>query len=273
MRKFVPTVLPIIALLLIFTLACAVVSTTPTPTQTVITNMPDSSPAGMVLRDSPIQSTRVKVSESDPQEYSLVVTSTLPMGSSCSEFNGYEVKRVFSGLVDVQITHFEVDTSQVDQPVECTADLPIIETHIPLGIASDLEPGYAVKVNGEFSAQFLVQDPEGPKMTVAPAPVERISINESGSQPQQYRLNVVYTQPIGSSCSDFNGFEISRPSSNVFAVALTNLEVAEKNVPCTDDLPSGEVTILLGTVGTNLVAGQDYEVVVNGEKTDTFSAR
>ena len=51
------------------------------------------------------------------------------------------------------------------------------------------------------------------------------------------------------------------------------MEVAEKNVPCTDDLPSGEVTILLGTVGTNLVAGQDYEVVVNGEKTDTFSAR
>jgi len=33
------------------------------------------------------------------------------------------------------------------------------------------------------------------------------------------------------------------------------------------------VTILLGTVGINLVAGQDYEVVVNGEKTDTFSAR
>ena len=74
---------------------------------------------------------------------------------------------MFSGLVDVQITHFEVDTSQVDQPVECTADLPIIETEIPLGIASDLEAGYTVKVNGQISAEFLVRDPEGPKMTVA----------------------------------------------------------------------------------------------------------
>ena len=267
------TILPIIVLLLTLTLACAVVSTTATPTQPLATDIPDSSKPGMVLLDSPIQSTQVKVSQSDPQEYSLIVISTLPMGSSCSEFNGYEIKRMFSGLVDVQITHFEVDTSQVDQPVECTADLPIIETEIPLGIGSDLEPGYAVRVNGEISAQFLVQDPEGPRMTVAPAPVERISINESGSQPQQYRLNVVYTQPIGSSCSDFNGFEISRPSSNVFAVALTNLEVAEKNVPCTDDLPSGEVPILLGTVGTNLIAGQDYEVVVNGDKTATFTAR
>jgi hypothetical protein len=79
-------------------------------------------------------------------------------------------------------------------------------------------------------------------------------------------------QPRGSSCTDFNGFEIKRPTSNIFEVTLTNLEVAEDNVPCTDDLPSGEVPILLGTVGTNLVAGQDYEVVVNGEKTDTFTA-
>ena len=78
---------------------------------------------------------------------------------------------------------------------------------------------------------------------------------------------------MGSSCSDFNGFEIKRPTNNTFEVTLTNLEVARENVPCTDDLPSAEVTILLGTVGTNLVAGQDYEVVVNGEKTDTFTAR
>ncbi len=110
-------------------------------------------------------------------------------------------------------------------------------------------------------------------MTVAPAPIERISVNESGSQPQQYRLNVVYTQPRGSSCSDFNGFEIKRPSSNIFEISLTNLEVAEENFPCTDDLPSDEVTILLGTVGTNLVGQQDHEIVVNGEKTATFAAK
>ena len=130
------TILPIIVLLLTLTLACAVVSTTATPTQPLATETPDSSKPGMVLKDSPIQSTQVRVSESDPQEYSLVVISTLPMGSSCSEFNGYEIKRAFAGLVDVQITHFEVDASQVDQPVECTADLPIIETHIPLGTAA-----------------------------------------------------------------------------------------------------------------------------------------
>ena len=122
MRKFMPIILPVIAPLLILTLACTTVSTSPTPTRPVVNDRPDTSPAGMVLRDSPIRSTQVKVSESDPQEYSLVVTSTLPMGSSCSEFNGYEVKRMFSGLVDVQITHFEVDASQVDQPVECTAE-------------------------------------------------------------------------------------------------------------------------------------------------------
>ncbi len=170
-RKLFVAILPLLTLMWVLAAACGgPPGQEATPTPSAATETPDSSKPGMVLRDSPIQSTQVRVSESDPQEYSLVVISTLPMGSSCSEFNGYEIKRAFAGLVDVQITHFEVDASQVDQPVECTADLPIIETHIPLGTASDLEAGYTVKVNGEISAEFLVRDPEGPKMTVAPAP-------------------------------------------------------------------------------------------------------
>ena len=90
-----------------------------------------------------------------------------------------------------------------------------------------------------------------------------------GIAPGPAKVQQMAIQPRGSSCTDFNGFEIKRPTSNIFEVTLTNLEVAEDNVPCTADLPSGEVPILLGAGGTNLVVGQDYEVVVNGEKTDT----
>ena len=101
--------------------------------------------------ESPIRMSEIDVLESDPPQYQLSVVSTLPLGSTCSRFNGYDVVRR-GAEIQVTITHLEV--LEKNQP--CTRDLPAVDTRIPLG--SDFTPGqeYTVIVNGDrktFTAQ------------------------------------------------------------------------------------------------------------------------
>ena len=79
--------------------------------------------------------------------------SGMPKGSSCSQFNGYEIRRSESNSIDVLVTHHEV----ADPLVICTADFPIVETTVPLG--SDFEPGveYTVRVNSDTTKTFVAQ--------------------------------------------------------------------------------------------------------------------
>ena len=90
--------------------------------------------------------------ESAPPQYQLRIVSGLPRGSSCSQFNGYEVTRREASKIEVAITHHEV----ADRFVACTADYPSVETVVPLG--SGFEPGeeYEVRVNGEATS-FVAQ--------------------------------------------------------------------------------------------------------------------
>ena len=97
------------------------------------------------IAESPIDSAELVISEDAPTEYGLRVVSGLPKGSSCSQFNGYEIRRGEGNGIDVVVTHHEV----ADRMVACTADYPVVETFVPLG--ADFEPGveYTVRVNSE----------------------------------------------------------------------------------------------------------------------------
>ena len=103
------------------------------------------------IAESPIESAEVVVLESLPPQYQLRVVSGMPTGSSCSQFNGYEVRRTESNGIDVAITHHRV----ADPFVACTADYPVVETIVPLG--SDFEPGleYTVNVNSDTTRSFV----------------------------------------------------------------------------------------------------------------------
>ena len=102
------------------------------------------------IAESPIGLAEIEILESDPLQYQLRVVSRMPKGGSCSQFNGYEIRRRESNRIDVVITHHEV----ADPQAACTRDLPVVETAVPLG--SDFEQGveYTVSVNSETAATF-----------------------------------------------------------------------------------------------------------------------
>ena len=117
-------------------------------------------PPGPDLRDtfiaeSPIEGAEIVVSGSTPVRYELRVVSAMPTGSSCSQFNGYEIRRAESNRIDVLITHHQV----ADPDVVCTADYPVVESTVPLG--ADFEPGveYTVVVNADTSVAFVAGSP------------------------------------------------------------------------------------------------------------------
>jgi putative lipoprotein len=107
------------------------------------------------IAESPIESAAVVAVGSALGSYELRVVSGLPTGGSCSQFNGYEVRRDRSNTVAVVVTHHEV----ADPDVVCTADYPIVGTTVPLG--ADFEPGveYTVVVNGETRVAFVAGSP------------------------------------------------------------------------------------------------------------------
>ena len=97
------------------------------------------------IAESPIDLAEIETLESAPPQYQLRVVSRMPKGGSCSQFNGYEIRRRESNRIEVAITHHEV----TDPQTACTRDLPVVETVVPLG--SEFEPGveYTVSVNSQ----------------------------------------------------------------------------------------------------------------------------
>ncbi|MCH8800305.1 MAG: hypothetical protein IH963_05295 [Chloroflexi bacterium] len=106
----------------------------------------DETRVGMVEKESPIDN--VEVEEADGG-YLLTVVSTLPKGSSCSRFNGYQINRRFRDSIEVTLTHLEVTDDYLGA---CTADLPFVVTVIPLGSGFEGGRTYMVSVNGEETA-------------------------------------------------------------------------------------------------------------------------
>ena len=91
--------------------------------------LPDPGLGYTYITESPIESWEVDVLESSPPQYQLRVVSGMPTGSSCSQFNGFEIRRIESQRLEVLITHHSV----ADPSALCTKDYPIVETVVPLG--------------------------------------------------------------------------------------------------------------------------------------------
>ena len=120
--------------------------------ETTTFTVPKSELPHTFIDESPIESADIVVLESAPAQYELRVVSGMPSGS-CSQFNGYEIRRSENNSIDVAITHHQV----ADPQVICTADYPIVETVVPLG--SDFEPGeeYTVIVNSDTTRSFTAR--------------------------------------------------------------------------------------------------------------------
>ena len=111
-----------------------------------------------VIAESPIELAEVVILESAPPQYQLRVLSALAKGSSCSQFNGYEIRRTDADRIEVVITYHQIADPVVPfTAVPCTADYPIVETNVPLG--SGFEPGveYTVTVNTDTTTSFVAQ--------------------------------------------------------------------------------------------------------------------
>ncbi len=121
--------------------------------ETTTFTMLETSLRDTFIAESPIESVEVVTLESAPHQYQLRVVSGMPKGSSCSQLNGYEIRRKESNRIDVAITHHQV----ADPFVTCTADYPVVETMVPLGSA--FEPGmeYTVIVNSETTKSFVAR--------------------------------------------------------------------------------------------------------------------
>ena len=121
--------------------------------ETTTFTLPETGLRDTFISESPIDSVAVMTLESAPPQYQLRVVSGMPKGSSCSQFNGYEIRRRESNRIDVAITHHQV----ADPFVTCTTDYPVVETIVPLG--SDFEPRmeYTVSVNSETTTSFVAR--------------------------------------------------------------------------------------------------------------------
>ena len=219
----------------------------------------------MAQAKSPIERTLVEASKVEPFGYMLRVISRLPLGSSCSIFNGYDISHPAAGVINVTVTHLEVTGLK-----ECTADLPVVTTDIPLGADFISGEAYRVVVNGEMANSFTARGTEDRTWAVKRSPIRGSEIIILEIFPPQYRLNVISSLPRGSSCSRFNGYDVARPSANLIVLTVTHLEVTEDNVPCTRDLPVVETVVSLGS-GFN--SGEEYTVEINGQVTEKFKAQ
>ena len=114
----------------------------------------DSESGKMVVKTSPIESVELIILESFPPQYRLAVTSTLPMGSSCSRFDGYSVARRSANTIHVTVTHLEIAPGTL---AACTADLPIVTTNVSLGSEFTSGETYTIIVNEEVTEIFVAQ--------------------------------------------------------------------------------------------------------------------
>ena len=89
------------------------------------------------------------------------------------------------------------------------------------------------------------------------SPIAQVGISE---EEDGYLLSIGSRLRIGSSCSRFDGYQINRRFNERIEVTVTHLEVAEENVPCTDDRLAISTEIPLGD---GFESGHTYTVSVN----------
>ena len=92
----------------------------------------------------------------------------------------------------------------------------VVELDTILPIQAPLEPGqsYRVIVNDRVTGAFSLPRPELKDTALAESPIEDVEIMVLERDPREYQLRIVSAMPQGSSCSQFNGYEIRRIESN-----------------------------------------------------------
>ncbi len=148
----------------------------------------------------------------------------------------------------------------------------VVELDTILPIQASLEPGqsYRVIVNDRVTGAFSLPRPELKDTALAESPIEDVEIMVLERDPREFQLRIVSAMQHGSSCSQFNGYEVRRSESNSIDVIVTHHHVAAKNVICTTDYPIVETIVPLGA---DFEAGVEYAVSVNGDTTTSFVAR
>ena len=154
--------------------------------------------------------------------------------------------------------------------IPCDEELVELDTVLP--ITAPLEAGrtYRVLVNDGAVTTFTLPGPDLRYTFIAESPIESIEVGILESAPPQYQLRIVSGLPRGSSCSQFNGYEVTRRDANKIEVAITHHEVADRLVACTADYPWVETVVPLGS---GFEPGEEYEVRVNGDKSTSFVAQ
>ena len=222
---------------------------------------PTPTSEAMIEKPAPIESVQVVVSESDPKEYSLRIVSGLTSG--CVKFGGYEV--------DIEGTSIVVDVVNLMPagPIACIATYETHEFESNLGSSLTPDETYTVIINGEVTNSFLVRNDLIGSWVMEQSPIQGVEVAASQSDPSAYTLTVHSVLPQGSTCSVFNGYNISRRGHGTIEVEVTHLRIPPGQlVPCTADLPSVMTEIPLGT---DFVPGEQYSVIVNDQST-TFTA-
>ena len=246
-----------VSALLALAIACAsvpaspgdspLIGTSPTPSQ--------STEPAFVETLAPIDNVEVRVAESFPVQYFLLVTSGLSNG--CARFDGYEVTRDGED-VRVRVTNL----MPADPNVACTANYRTVETNIALG--TDFDPGitYNVAVN-DFTTTFTTESAAAAGRTdetvSEPAPIESVRIEVITGPSPQSELIVVSGLPNG--CYSEESHRFTR-DGDTFRVEITNSKPADPNVACTDNYRTVETWFpLAGDIEPCKV----YTVDVNGE--------
>ena len=222
----------------------------------------------MIEVPAPIDGVNINIAESLPPQYFVVVSSGLP--NACYEFNTYDIIR------DGDTVRITVTNLKPDQPLMCAEIYQSVESNIALGSDFDGGKTYTVHVNDvteTFVAQEIEAQPEAPDrpaMISVAAPVQSVKVRVSESTPPDYSVTVLSTLPMGTTCSSFEGYDVTRNGATVL-LTVTNLEVAPGQViACTTDFGYTETEIRLGR---DFTAGETYTIVVNGDVTNSFLTR
>jgi hypothetical protein len=111
------------------------------------------------------------------------------------------------------------------------------------------------------------QDP-GYRTQIVPAPIDNVDILVRESYPPQYAA--VVTSGLPSGCAHFHSISMERDGTTFEITVLNQMPADGEQVACTMIYGMVENTVELGS---DLVPGTTYTVVVNGEVQETFTAQ
>ena len=186
--------------------------------------------------------------------YQSTIEGCARPGNESIEVDGYNIRARVT-LMQPPPTPWSID---------CAAEVVELDTILHITAPLETDQTYGVIVNDQLVTTFTLPRPDFPFSVIAESPIERAELEILEIYPTQYQVRVVSGLPKGSSCSQFNGYEVQRNEANRIDILVTHHEVSEPTVVCTADYPSVETVVPLGS---DFEPGEEYEVRVNGEAT------